>query len=78
MYCLHLGPGDRLYLGAGNELLCSDDAGDSWQVVGRGLDGVTIYGVVGVGDGTLLAATSSGVYRSSDAALTWTPAGWSA
>ncbi len=53
--------------GAGNELLRSDDAADTWQVVGRGLDGVTVYGVAACDDGTLLAATSSGVYRSTDA-----------
>ena len=76
MYCLNRGSGDRVYLGAGNELLCSDDAADTWQVVGRGLDGVTVYGVAACDDGTLLAATSSGVYRSTDAALTWSPEHW--
>ena len=64
--------------GAGNELLRSDDAADTWQVVGRGLDGVTVYGVAACDDGTLLAATSSGVYRSTDAAQSWSPVDWNA
>jgi photosystem II stability/assembly factor-like uncharacterized protein len=75
MYSLSLDRHDRLYLGAGPELLRSDDAGLSWEVVGGGLDGVTVYGVVDIGD-TLLAATSSGVYRSVDAGVSWSPASW--
>jgi hypothetical protein len=76
MYSLSRGVGDTVYLGAGAELLRSDDAGDSWDVVSRGLDGVTVYGVAVLDGGTLLAATSSGVYRSSDVAVSWTPLNW--
>jgi hypothetical protein len=76
MYSLSRDRHDRLYLGAGPELLRSDDAGMSWEVVGGGLDGVTVYGVADVGD-TLLAATSSGVYRSVDAGVSWSPGSWS-
>jgi hypothetical protein len=78
MYSLSRGIGDAVYLGAGAELLRSHDAGDSWEVVSRGMDGVTVYGVVAFEDGTLLAATSSGVYRSSDDALSWSPVDWNA
>jgi photosystem II stability/assembly factor-like uncharacterized protein len=56
--------------------LRSDDAGMSWEVVGRGLDGVTIYGIAADSSGTLIAATSSGVYRSTDAGVSWSPANW--
>jgi photosystem II stability/assembly factor-like uncharacterized protein len=76
MYSLSKGVGDAVYLGAGAELLRSDDAGDSWEVVSRGLDGVTVYGVAVHGDGTLLAATSSGAYRSSNNAVSWSPVNW--
>jgi photosystem II stability/assembly factor-like uncharacterized protein len=78
MYSLNRGVGDTVYLGAGAELLRSDDAGESWDVVSRGLDGVTVYGVAACDDGTLLAATSSGVYRSTNAATSWTPVNWNA
>jgi ligand-binding sensor domain-containing protein len=76
MYCLAIDDDDRLYLGAGSELLRSDDAGDSWLVVGGGLDGVTVFGVACVQGDRLLAATSSGVYRSDDAGVNWTPSHW--
>ena len=76
MYSLSIDQRDRLYLGTGSELLRSDDDGLSWEVVGRGLDGVTIYGIAGDSIDTLIAATSSGVYRSADAGLNWSPANW--
>jgi ligand-binding sensor domain-containing protein len=76
MYSLSIDQHDRLYLGTGSELLRSDDAGMSWEVVGRGLDGVTIYGIAADSSGTLIAATSSGVYRSTDAGVSWSPANW--
>ncbi|HTH06788.1 MAG TPA: hypothetical protein VL916_12995, partial [Ilumatobacteraceae bacterium] len=53
MYSLSIDQSDRLYLGTGSELLRSDDAGLSWEVVGRGLDGVTIYGIAGDSTDTL-------------------------
>ena len=76
MYSLSIDHHDRLYLGTGSELLRSDDAGLSWEVVGRGLDGVTIYGIAGDSTDTLIAATSSGVYRSVDAGVSWSPVHW--
>jgi photosystem II stability/assembly factor-like uncharacterized protein len=76
MYSLSIDQHDRLYLGTGSELLRSDDAGLSWEVVGRGLDGVTIYGIAGDSTDTLIAATSSGIYRSVDAGVSWSPANW--
>jgi hypothetical protein len=76
MYTLAIDHHDRLYLGTGSELLRSDDTGLSWEVVGRGLDGVTVYGIAGDTTDTLFAATSSGVYRSADAGVSWSPARW--
>ncbi len=76
MYCLDRSPGDRLYLGTGSSCCAATTPADSWEVVGRGLDGVTIYGVAALRHGTLIAATSSGVYRSVDAALNWSPVHW--
>jgi ligand-binding sensor domain-containing protein len=76
MYSLSNDQRDRLYLGTGSELLRSDDDGESWEVVGRGLDGVTIYGIAGDSNDTLIAATSSGVYRSVDAGVNWSPVNW--
>jgi photosystem II stability/assembly factor-like uncharacterized protein len=76
MYCLAIDRSDRLYLGAGSELLRSADAGDSWLVIGGGLDGVTVFGVACVDGDRLMAATSSGVYRTDDAGVSWTPSHW--
>lgn len=76
MYCLAIDDADRLYLGSGAQLLRSDDAALSWQVVGDGLDGVTVYDLCAHPSGALLAATSSGVYRSHDHGQSWSPSPW--
>jgi photosystem II stability/assembly factor-like uncharacterized protein len=73
MYCLATDGAGRVYLSAGSELLRSDDGGESWRVVGDGLDGVTVFGLAAVAD-TMLAATSSGLYRSTDAGGVWAAA----
>lgn len=74
MYCLAIDQSDRLYLGTGARLLRSTDSGESWQETGEGLDGVTTYGLTQHSCGALIAATSSGMYRSDDDAASWHPA----
>ena len=64
-------------LSADRRIVMTLDAGGSWTVIGGGLDGVTVFGVADLGGDRLLAATSSGVYRSADAGFTWTPSHWS-
>ncbi len=71
MFCLALDSGDRLYMAAGAVLMCSDDGADSWDPIGEGLDGVTVYDLAEHPDGALLAATSAGIYRSRDRGATW-------
>ena len=78
LYCLAVDAADRVYLGTGARLLRSDDVGDSWEVVGDGLDGVTVYEVAAHAGGTLLASTSSGMYRSTDAGRTFHHTPWPA
>jgi photosystem II stability/assembly factor-like uncharacterized protein len=71
MYSLSIDRRDRLYLGTGAQLLRSDDGAESWYDIGTGLDGLTTYGLAAGDDGVLLAATSSGMYRSVDDAASW-------
>jgi photosystem II stability/assembly factor-like uncharacterized protein len=73
MYCLAIDRSDRLYLGSGAKLLRSAGLAASWQEIGEGLDGVTTYGLTQHSSGALIAATSSGMYRSDDDAVSWHP-----
>ena len=73
MFCLAIDADDRLYLGAGAQLLISDDGADSWEAAGDGLDGATVYDLAVHPSGSLIAATSYGLYRSLDRGETWEP-----
>jgi hypothetical protein len=73
MFSLAIDPDDRLYLGAGAQLLVSDDGADTWEVAGDGLDGATVYDLAAHPSGSLIAATSYGLYRSLDRGETWEP-----
>jgi photosystem II stability/assembly factor-like uncharacterized protein len=73
LYSLLVDREDRIYLGAGGQLLRSDDGARTWTILEDGLDGVTIYSLDEGPDGILGAATSSGVYVSRDGGDTWRP-----
>jgi len=73
MFSLAIDGDDRLYLGAGAQLLVSDDGAHSWEVAGDGLDGATVYDLAVHPSGSLIAATSYGLYRSLDRGETWEP-----
>ncbi len=64
---------DRLYLGAGDHLLRSDDGAATWADISEGFDGATVFDLTGDGAGGLLAATTWGIYRSDDDGLSWRP-----
>ena len=71
MYSLHADDRDRLFLGAGGQLLRSDDGAVTWTVLDDGIDGVSFYDIR-EGPGSILAgATNSGVYTSADGGDTW-------
>ena len=71
MYSLYAARGDRLFLGAGGQLLRSDDGAHTWTVLDDGIDGVSFYDIR-EGPGSILAgATTSGVYTSADGGDAW-------
>lgn len=71
MYSLYADSRDRLFLGAGGQLLRSDDGARTWTVLDDGIDGVSFYDLR-EGPGPILAgATNSGVYTSADGGETW-------
>ncbi|MYE64477.1 MAG: hypothetical protein F4231_00950 [Acidimicrobiaceae bacterium] len=71
MYSLYTDRGDRLFLGAGGQLLRSLDGARTWTVLDDGIDGVSFYDIR-EGPGSILAgATTSGVYTSADGGDTW-------
>ena len=71
MYSLYADSRDRLFLGAGGQLLRSDDGAITWTVLDDGIDGVSFYDLR-EGPGRILAgATNSGVYTSADGGETW-------
>ena len=71
MYSLYADGRDRLFLGAGGQLLRSDDGARTWTVLDDGIDGVSFYDLR-EGPGPILAgATNSGVYTSVDGGETW-------
>jgi photosystem II stability/assembly factor-like uncharacterized protein len=76
MYCMIVDAQDRVFVGSGAQLLRTEDLGETWQVIGRGLDGVTVYALSSHPSGTLLASTTAGMYWSDDAGLTFHPAPW--
>lgn len=49
----------------------SVDGGRAWKRIGDGLDNDDIHDIKVLGDGTLLATTNTGIYRSRDAAASW-------
>lgn len=71
MYSLYSDSRDRIFLGAGGQLLRSDDAAHTWRVLDEGIDGISVYDLREGPDSILAAATSSGVYTSSDGGETW-------
>lgn len=74
MYSLFVDSADRIFIGAGGQLLRSDDGAQSWTVLDDGIDGVSVYDVR-EHDGMLAAATTAGVFLSRDRGATWQPGG---
>ncbi|MYB03128.1 MAG: hypothetical protein F4011_10655 [Acidimicrobiaceae bacterium] len=71
MYSLFADSRDRLFLGAGGQLLRSDDGAVTWTVLDDGIDGVSFYDIREGPGPTLAGATNSGVYTSTDGGETW-------
>lgn len=71
MYSLCADSKDRIYLGAGGQLLRSDDAAHTWMILDDGIDGISFYDIREGPDSILAAATSCGVYTSADGGDTW-------
>ena len=71
MYSLYADSRDRIYLGAGGQLLRSDDAARTWTVLDDDIDGISFYDIREGPDSILAAATSCGVYTSSNGGDTW-------
>ena len=71
MYSLYADSKDRIYLGAGGQLLRSDDAAHTWTVLDDGIDGISFYDIREGPGPILAAATSCGVYTSADGGDTW-------
>jgi photosystem II stability/assembly factor-like uncharacterized protein len=69
---ISLGPSGEVFAGASDGLLCSDDAGESWSSASEGMGTIGVHAVRQLTSGDLLAATDTGVYRSSDGSRTWT------
>ncbi len=67
--------GERLLAAAHAGLLFSDDAGRAWQLWEAAPGFAAANDLAQAPDGTLYLASSDGVYRSTDAGATWTPAG---
>jgi photosystem II stability/assembly factor-like uncharacterized protein len=70
-YSLSVDRHDRLYIGAGSQLLRSADRARTWTVLDDGLDGMSIYDMQEGPDGTLVVATSAGMYVSTDGGDSW-------
>ncbi|HEY1249938.1 MAG TPA: S-layer homology domain-containing protein [Thermoanaerobaculia bacterium] len=72
---------DRIYAsvragGPTDQLFRSDDGGEHWTEITGTLDdsgGIGFFALVFETDGTVLAATSNGVFRSTDQGTTWVP-----
>jgi photosystem II stability/assembly factor-like uncharacterized protein len=63
---------DRVFLGAGGQLLRSDDKAQTWTVLDEGIDGVSVYALTETPEHTLVAATNVGMFHSDDGGDTWT------
>ncbi len=62
--------GDRLFAGTGSGLFASDDAGETWSLVG--LQDLEVWQIRSSADGVLYAGTQpAGLYKSEDAGTTW-------
>lgn len=72
MYSLTGDRAGRLFLGAGGQLLRSDDGARTWTLLDDGLDGISVYDLREGPDGLLAAATTVGVAISADGGETWT------
>lgn len=55
----------------GRGVLRSDDAGRTWDTANFGLEDLEVTALVWLSNGTLLAATASGIYRSSNEGRAW-------
>lgn len=71
MYSLTSDRDGRLFLGAGGQLLRSDDGARSWTLLDKGIDGVSVYDLREGNDGLLAAATSVGMFVSDDGGDSW-------
>ncbi|MCE9622612.1 MAG: hypothetical protein K8R99_09735 [Actinomycetia bacterium] len=71
MYSLAGDKAGRLFLGAGGQLLRSDDGAQSWTILDNGIDGVSVYDLREGPDGLLAAATSVGLFVSDDGGDNW-------
>ena len=63
------------YSTSGTGILRSEDGGDSWQTINRGLTNLTINSLIINPDNTqiLYAATNSNIYKSVDGGNSWSP-----
>lgn len=78
--CILIDPTDRRRIYAGVEIggaRVSEDGGDTWRTLTRGLSSQDIHGLVASprAPKTLLASTNNDVNRSTDGGDTWTPLG---
>lgn len=71
MYSLSGNRAGQLFLGAGSQLLRSDDGANTWTVLDNGIDGVSIYDLREGPDGLLAAATNVGLFVSHDGGDSW-------
>ena len=70
-YSLSVDRHDRLYIGAGSQLLRSADRARTWTVLDDGLDGMSVYAMQEGPDDTFVVATSAGMYVSTDGGDSW-------
>lgn len=62
--------GNALFAGTGGGVSVSTDGGTSWTVTNNGLQGIGLHDITSQGS-DLLLATTSGLFRSSDAGDSW-------
>ena len=61
----------QMYVATAHGLMIAERAGDAWQTASRGLDGRNVTSVAAQ-NGTILAGTTNGIFRSDDGGQSWT------